>query len=60
MQNSSLQVFFPRKGKSQLLGYVLKTSVHTYVQDLVKRVCKTLEEEEENTITFRLKCIVIA
>ena len=25
----------------------------------VERVCKTREEEEENTITFRLKCIVI-
>ena len=26
----------------------------------IEMVCKTREEEEENTITFRLKCIVIA
>ena len=26
----------------------------------IERVCKTREEEEENTVTFRLKCIVIA
>ena len=27
---------------------------------LIDRLSKNLEEEEENTMTFRLKCIVIA
>ena len=42
------------------LSKVLKFKVG--IIQIVERVCKTRdeEEEEENTITFRLKCIVIA
>ena len=51
------------------LNYVIACNrvCHKAFQDvvchfIVERVCKTREEgeEEENTITFRLKCIVIA
>ena len=39
---------------------VLSEYHNAHQQLTLERVCKTWEEEEENTITFCLKCIVIA